>query len=204
MVGPPEVTDRLLAGLVGQLCTAHPPGELAVAVAGRDPSWDWVGRLPHVVGAPDLLGAGGTTARRVMVAAGAATPAGGPSRLGLGSRASSCWPPCATPPTCQRDAVPCCPAPTPTTGTSLDTGSERLPVTLDLVGPWWTDRLSRALAPLREVGGGASGAALPRRVTLPEVLGVPGITVEHVLERWKGASPRGATTPAGRRPPPSG
>ena len=190
VVGPPEVTDRLLAGLVGQLCTAHPPGALAVAVAGRDPSWDWVGRLPHVAGAPDLLGAGGTTGRRVMV-----LPGGDARGRALAARArvegvlvlAAVRDAADVPAGCRAvlsrsDAHD---------GYALDTGSERLPVTLDLVGPWWTDRLSRALAPLREVGGGASGAALPRRVTLPEVLGVADITVEQVLDRWQGASPEG-------------
>ena len=189
VVGPPEVTDRLLAGLVGQLCTAHPPSELAVTVDAPDPSWDWVGRLPHVVGAPDLLGAGGATTRRVMVA-----PRGEARGRAVAARARVEG---ALVLAAVRDAadVPAgCRAVLSRSDAHdwyvLDTGSDRQPVTLDLVGSWWTDRLSRALAPLREVGGSGSGAALPRLVTLPEALGVPGITVEHVLERWKGASAR--------------
>ena len=191
VVGPPEVTDRLLAGLVGQLCTAHPPGELAVTVAGRDPSWDWVGRLPHVVDAPDLLGAGSTASRRVMVVPGGDGRARAVAARGrvegvlvLAAVGDAADVPAGCRAVLSRSDAH--------DGYVLDTGSQRLPVTLDLVGPWWTDRLSRALAPLRDVGGGGSGAALPRRVSLPEVVGVPGITVEHVLDRWQGASPGGS------------
>ena len=36
VVGPPQVTDRLLANIVGQLCTRHPPDRLIVTVAATD------------------------------------------------------------------------------------------------------------------------------------------------------------------------
>ena len=66
VVGSPPATDGLLAGLVGQLCTSHPPHDLVVSVASGDPAWSWMERLPHAAGAPvpgDAVGPGPPTPR---------------------------------------------------------------------------------------------------------------------------------------------
>ena len=52
VVGPPEVVDGLLSGLVGQLCVAHPPHQLTVSVALAPPLVVLAARLPHVVDGP--------------------------------------------------------------------------------------------------------------------------------------------------------
>jgi S-DNA-T family DNA segregation ATPase FtsK/SpoIIIE len=44
-------------------------------------------------------------------------------------------------------------------------------VVIDGVGAWWADRLSRALAPLRDATPGAPDVSLPRSVSLGELLG---------------------------------
>ena len=63
---------------------------------------------------------------------------------------------------------------------------------LDQVGPWWSDRLSRALAPLR-CSEQVAGARMPSRLALADALGGVEVTDAWVAERWRaGRSAAGA------------
>ncbi len=80
----------------------------------------------------------------------------------------------------------------------LEVDGIRLTFVLDLVGPWWSERVSRALAPLRTEAGG-TGADLAAEVRLPVVLGLDHVTPADVLERW-GIVPSGGSATSGRPP----
>lgn len=51
-------------------------------------------------------------------------------------------------------------------------GAPSAPLVVDRVGPWWADRLSRALAPLRDATPGATAGSPPDRLGLGELLGL--------------------------------
>ena len=79
---------------------------------------------------------------------------------------------------------------------------------LDRVGPWWSDRLSRALAPLR-CSEQVAGTRMPSRLALADALGGVEVTDAWVVERWSAdgdaAGAGGDSTPtpravAGRTP----
>jgi DNA segregation ATPase FtsK/SpoIIIE, S-DNA-T family len=53
----------------------------------------------------------------------------------------------------------------------------------DLVAPWWVDRLSRALAPLR-CAAPRTTAGMPSRLTLADALGAE-LTAGAVADRWR-------------------
>ncbi len=64
---------------------------------------------------------------------------------------------------------------------------------VDQVGPWWSDRLSRALAPLR-CSEPAAGARMPSQLALADALGGVEVTDAWVAERWRA---RGVAAGAG-------
>ncbi|HET7821124.1 MAG TPA: FtsK/SpoIIIE domain-containing protein [Ornithinibacter sp.] len=195
VVGSDATVDGLLAGLVGQLCTAHGPHELVVSVASSDPGWSWLSRLPHAADVPvppsEPVGAGrpltGDPTRgragplRVLVVprsapgtgtlvqaamgAGALVVAGAPSRAEL---------------------PPGCGAVVSRVGAEHVYDGAAGPVVFvpDLVGPWWSDRLSRALAPLRCSDPTTSGR-MPSRLTLVDALGGTELTAARVAEGWR-------------------
>jgi S-DNA-T family DNA segregation ATPase FtsK/SpoIIIE len=81
---------------------------------------------------------------------------------------------------------------------------------VDRVGPWWAERLSRALAPLRDATPAAGDDALPTSLTLTEVLAhrfdeQPATTADpsprpeaaQVVRGW-GRAPHCTTVPVGR------
>lgn len=70
---------------------------------------------------------------------------------------------------------------------------------VDEVGPWWAERLSRALAPLRDSTPEAAAEALPERVDLLGLLPFDALDHEAVVARWGGhpattRAPLGVTT----------
>ena len=170
VVGPQEVTRRLLAVLVGQLCTTHPPQTLSVAVDTEDASWDWIGRMPHAVTIGDLLGTASDTPGPVRARDGEGSTGDGPGHRVLivpdgGARmralATRAWEAGVVVliAVTSRALVPsgCRAVLAREEGDDryvLDTGTGQVPVTPDLVGAWWSDRVSRALAPLRVRAGG--------------------------------------------------
>ena len=78
---------------------------------------------------------------------------------------------------------------------AYDAGGGPVPFVPDLVGPWWADRLSRALAPLRCSDPTANGR-MPSRLTLVDALGDGEVTAAQVADGW-----RSRTVSGGREPP---
>ncbi|MFI0405108.1 FtsK/SpoIIIE domain-containing protein [Actinomadura sp. 3N508] len=79
------------------------------------------------------------------------------------------------------------------------------PVLADQVSPTWTDRVARALAPVRDAPRQAAGDPIPAEVRLLDVLDMPEPTADHVLRSWTRSGGRTARVPIGagaaRRPP---
>ena len=191
VVGPPTVTDRLLANIVGQLCTRHPPDRLTVAVVASVPSWEWTRRMPHAV--PQWP-------RDVSVA-----PVPPPAHLVVVPSATADSVASLEPDAPEVKALMVTAAtsagalPTRCTAVLEATrdgrhavirGADRTVLTPDGVGTWWCDRVSRALAPLRSVRQ-PHPAGLPKSATLGEVLGEPRVTATSVLARWAEATEEG-------------
>ena len=65
-----------------------------------------------------------------------------------------------------------------------DAGGGPVAFVPDLVGPWWSDRLSRALAPLR-CSGPRTGGRMPSRLTLADALGGGEVTASRVADGWR-------------------
>ena len=197
VVGPPQVTDRLLANIVGQLCTRHPPDRLIVTVASRTPSWDWTKRMPHAVPewSDEVSTAQDPPRSHLLVVPSAETdgvallePAardGNALVVTAASNAGALPSACAAVVEATREGRH-----------TLSRGAERTSLTSDGVGWWWADRVSRALAPLRSVGQRQS-AGLRGSATLGEVLGEPCLDATAVVRRWTEAtgSGQGASAP---------
>ncbi|MEU8346801.1 FtsK/SpoIIIE domain-containing protein [Spirillospora sp. NPDC048832] len=58
------------------------------------------------------------------------------------------------------------------------------PVLADQVSPAWTDRVARALAPVRDVSREDAADSIPTDVRLLDILGMPEPTAEHILQSW--------------------
>ena len=211
VVGAPATTDGLLSGLVGQLCTANAPHELVVSVASPCPGWSWAARLPHAADVsltqPDD---DGPTARRdgdsrrdragplrllvvprpgpdtgalvqAALEAGVLVVAGAPSRAEL---PAGCG---AVVHRVDGEHV-------------YDGGGGPVAFVPDLVGPWWSDRLSRALAPLR-CSGPRTGGRMPSRLTLADALGGGEVTASRVADGWRARTVAGGPAPLARPTP---
>ncbi|MGL5851217.1 MAG: FHA domain-containing protein, partial [Phycicoccus sp.] len=141
VVGPRRYTDGVVAHCVGQLVTRMPPGRLHLHAPGRL-GGDWVGRLPHtrrgrhevvVVtdggGADPLATIGAARAREAVVILVTTSvdhlPPGIDAVLEAGVDGRS----------------------------RLTVDGHETTLVADLVGDWWPDRLSRALAPVRTAAG---------------------------------------------------
>ena len=70
---------------------------------------------------------------------------------------------------------------------------------VDRVGGWWADRLSRALAPLRDATPVTGGASLPERVSLTTVTGTDTWDAAALADRWATA-PAVTAVPVGAGP----
>ncbi|TDB83754.1 cell division protein FtsK [Actinomadura sp. KC216] len=74
------------------------------------------------------------------------------------------------------------------------------PVLADQVSPTWTDRVARALAPVRDVPRAAAADPIPAEVRLLDVLDMPEPTADHVLRSWTRTGGRTARVPVGTGP----
>jgi S-DNA-T family DNA segregation ATPase FtsK/SpoIIIE len=180
VVGPPEAVAGLLSGLVGQLCVAHPPHQLTVSVTARDPSWSWVARLPHAVDGTDAA-AVGSVRRRLLV-----VPRAGPETSSTVSAARAEEVLVVVGASARTELPGGCRAVAERVrGAWVFDGpggpAEFVP---DRVREWWTDRLSRALAPVRCSNAVATGG-IPPRVTLADLLAPAEVTDGWVADRWR-------------------
>ena len=71
-------------------------------------------------------------------------------------------------------------------------GSSHTDLAVDQVAPWWADRLSRALAPLRDAAPPEVDGEIPSATTLLELLPVDATDAAAIARRW-------STTPARTR-----
>lgn len=198
VVGPPSVTDGHLRMLLGQVCTANPPQRLSVAVVAPDTSWGWVGLLPHAHDVADLVAhpepAPAQTHRRVLVIPEAADVVGGvPALITRALDAGVHVVVACT----DRAHVP------EGVSTVLEPGTDGrhvlrhgggpddVEVVIDVVGPWWADRVARALAPLRSSEGGSG--LLPRSISLSQAVATD-LSPGAVAARWR--APARSRTPS--------
>lgn len=201
VVGPARVTDGHLRALIGQLCATHPAHQVSLAVTAPDASWAWTALLPHHVDlsalfAPQPLAAAADSHRVLVIPRADAVDGGTAALITRALDAGAHVIVAVT----ERSGVPggvaTVVAPGPDGRHVVETveSSSGSSVTLDLVGPWWADRLGRALAPLRTRDDGRGGG-LPKAVSLAQVWGSPGISSTDVESRWRGR-PDGQVTPA--------
>ncbi|TYK43289.1 FtsK/SpoIIIE domain-containing protein [Actinomadura decatromicini] len=73
-------------------------------------------------------------------------------------------------------------------------------VLADQVSPVWTDRVARALAPVRDVSREDAAESVPSEVRLLDVLGMPEPTAEHILQTWTRTGGRTTRVPIGVGP----
>ncbi|XRQ05760.1 FtsK/SpoIIIE domain-containing protein [Actinomadura welshii] len=74
------------------------------------------------------------------------------------------------------------------------------PVLADQVSATWTDRVARALAPVRDVSREDAASGIPAEVRLLDVLGMPEPTAELVLRSWTRTGGRTTRVPVGIGP----
>ncbi|MGF1663414.1 MAG: FtsK/SpoIIIE domain-containing protein, partial [Kineosporiaceae bacterium] len=208
VAGPVDWATGLARAIVGRLAVALPPDALTVTVCAdgaEADDWRWVGRLPHagpLLRRPsevlDLLGPetgsagdgapGGATRHHLVVVAGPDT-----ARLDVAAelaRRPDVAPVVLVGESARGHGCSTVVVPDGETGTGLrvtSPGGETAGVA-DRVGAWWSERLSRALAPLRppDAAGG-----LPQEVTLGDLVrrrppgGPPApVTPADVVARW--------------------
>ncbi|WP_245666343.1 FtsK/SpoIIIE domain-containing protein [Actinomadura latina] len=71
------------------------------------------------------------------------------------------------------------------------------PVVADQVSATWSDRVARALAPVRDVSREDAEDSIPADVRLLDVLDMPEPTAEHVLQSWSRTGGRTTRVPIG-------
>ncbi|GAA2451595.1 FtsK/SpoIIIE domain-containing protein [Actinomadura vinacea] len=71
------------------------------------------------------------------------------------------------------------------------------PVLADQVSPAWTDRVARALAPVRDVSREDAEEAIPSNVRLLDLLDMPNPSADHVLGAWARTGGRTTRVPIG-------
>ncbi|QXJ22092.1 cell division protein FtsK [Actinomadura graeca] len=71
------------------------------------------------------------------------------------------------------------------------------PVLADQVSPSWTDRVARALAPVRDVSREDAAESIPAQVRLLDLLDMPEPTAEHILRSWTRTNGRATRVPIG-------
>ncbi|MGL5817805.1 MAG: FtsK/SpoIIIE domain-containing protein [Phycicoccus sp.] len=185
VVGPREYTDGVVAHCIGQLVTRMPPGRLRVDVPGR-PVGGWVERLTHT-----------RRGRHEVVVVTDGAVADPVAVVGAARAREAIVVLTAT----SADHLP------PGVGAVLEAGADGRSVLLvggretalvaDVVGEWWPDRLSRALAPVRAAGGSTDHLEPPAAVGLADVHGIDVFTADAVLDRWAGAGARGPVAVVG-------
>ncbi|MFG2089318.1 FtsK/SpoIIIE domain-containing protein [Spirillospora sp. NPDC048824] len=73
-------------------------------------------------------------------------------------------------------------------------------VLADQVSATWTDRVARALAPVRDVSREGAEDSIPPEVRLLDVLDMPDPTAEHILQMWTRTGGRTTRVPIGVGP----
>ena len=68
------------------------------------------------------------------------------------------------------------------------TGDQGHGLVVDRVGPWWSERLSRALAPLRDATPEPEGRRLPQSARLLDLMPFDALDPEQVARRWKASA----------------
>ncbi len=63
-------------------------------------------------------------------------------------------------------------------------GLQQQDLMVDAVGPWWAERISRALAPVRDATSGEPGSALPTAASLTGVSGQPLTDPAAIVRLW--------------------
>ncbi|MGL5930706.1 MAG: FtsK/SpoIIIE domain-containing protein, partial [Dermatophilaceae bacterium] len=185
VVGPRGYTDGVVAHCIGQLVTRMPPGRLRVDAPGRVDG-GWVERLPHTGrGRHEMVVVTDGAVADPVAVIGAARARG--AMVILTARSVDHLPPGV-------DAV---------LAADVD-GRSRLVVdgretvlVADVVGDWWPDRLSRALAPVRPAAGSTDRLEPPSTVGLAEVHGLGILTADAVIGRWADAATRGPVAVVG-------
>ncbi|MBR7743874.1 FHA domain-containing protein [Phycicoccus sp. BSK3Z-2] len=175
VVGPLGRGCAVAAGVLGQLVVRHPPGRLRVLQRPDTGLGRWQVRLPHSGEAPLSVAVevgtdppSGADVRVLVVPERTDLPDGCSAVLELLDGASA----------------------------TLRAADGTRTLVADGVGDAWTDRLSRALAPLRLDGPG--GTALPGSVALAAVLdGGPALTPDAVADRWRRSTGPTCTVGAG-------
>ncbi len=71
------------------------------------------------------------------------------------------------------------------------------PVVADQVSATWSDRVARALAPVRDVSREDAEDSIPADVRLLDVLDMPDPTAEHILQSWDRTGGRTTRVPIG-------
>ena len=202
VVGPDDLTHAVLRSVVGQLCAAHPPTRLVLAVASSSAEWSWSRWLPHLVdvaATPDAVGAladgGGGSGSSRGPPTFSSCPRGTPARpvrscRPRGRRAgSSSWRHASGLPARWRGSVLVIRH--GRTQVFEPASGPPVPVVPDLVGVWWSDRLARALAPLRCADPGSGRRVLPDAVGLTDLLGSAAADPAAMVEGWARAADRG-------------
>ena len=198
VMGPRSVTDGHLRMLIGQLCTANPPQRLTVAVVAPDTSWGWAGLLPHAHDVTDLVAAPGPASapacHRVLVLPEPTGVVGGVQALITRALDAGVHVVLAC---TDRAHVPEGVSTVVEPGTDgrhvlrHGGGQEGVEVAIDVVGPWWADRVARALAPLRSAEGEAG--PLPRSISLSQAVAAD-LSPAAVAARWR--APARSRTPS--------
>ncbi|HWH92295.1 MAG TPA: FtsK/SpoIIIE domain-containing protein [Baekduia sp.] len=198
VAGPTEAVAATARWAVAQAAVLHSPADLEIVVAlgAEDRGWRWLSWLPHVPrdgvarGAPNarrLLEDVATSGRRALMLVDgdlaiepalltrAAAPGGAVIWLGRDVRQ--------LPGTCthvvelQHDVATL-------RAVDVRAGLETLDVTADGLDPAAAEDIARLLAPVDDAGAEADAGALPRRVSLLELLDLPEPTGIAVEQRW--------------------
>jgi DNA segregation ATPase FtsK/SpoIIIE, S-DNA-T family len=81
--------------------------------------------------------------------------------------------------------------------TDVTTGATTADVAADGVSEEWVEEVARLLAPARDTGASEQAAAIPSRVSLLELLGMPDPTPTAVAQRWSAGGGSRAAAPIG-------
>jgi S-DNA-T family DNA segregation ATPase FtsK/SpoIIIE len=202
LAGPERAVAGAARWAAIQAAVLHSPADLEIVIAlpDSDPGWGWVTWLPHVP--RDGVALGATAARRLLtdVASSerrvlaivdgalavepalltrAAAPGGAVVWLGRDARE--------LPGTCTHVVEHARDLSVLRTVDVRD-GTETTGVTAEALEPDAAQDIARLLAPIDDAGADADADALPRRVSLLDLLGLPEPTGIAVEQRWSAAA----------------
>ncbi len=192
VVGPRAAALDVARGIVGRLAALVSPADLRITRLTSDEEWSWVDRLPHVwpqeLETPFAAAEPGTTdrpAHLLIVDAGDASPADTDTLGALRQHTASVViaPDIASlPPGCGAVLEV---APGDESRLRVDGVADVRGIVPDRPRWWWSVRLSRSLAPLRDPRTDVDArAAPPDEVRLLEILPVDATDPVAVRDRW--------------------